>query len=199
MNNNNHMQNVINKIITKLNNINDPELKMLFFELIEERNELYSEIHIDELSKLYNRKVINLINSTSGVVMIDIDNFKLINDNFGHHTGDYVIREISKVVLNNIRSCDIGVRYGGDEILISFNNCSEEIIEARIKKIKDEVKKNVKLPNCIITLSIGVAINEDNENINFLIHKADKAMYESKKNGKDLITKYKNETLKKHL
>ena len=199
MNNNNHMQNVINKIITKLNNIDDPELKMLFFELIEERNELYSEIHIDELSKLYNRKVINLINSTSGVVMIDIDNFKLINDNFGHHTGDYVIREISKVILNNIRSCDIGVRYGGDEILIAFNNCSEEIIEARINKIKDEVKKNVKLPNCIITLSIGVAINEDNENINFLIHKADKAMYESKKNGKDLITKYKNETLKKHL
>lgn len=190
-------QDLINKIIAKINEIGDSELNTLFYQLITEEKKLYAELYLDELSKLYNRKALKFINNCSGVVMIDIDDFKAINDNFGHHTGDYVIRNISKIILNNIRSCDTAIRYGGDEILIFFCNCSESIIESRIQKIKAEIKEKIKLPNTSITLSVGIAMNLDNEAIAFLINNADTAMYKSKKNGKDLITKYNDNALKK--
>lgn len=182
----------IETLLKKLPTIEDNEIKEIILKIIKERNYLIKSANIDPVSGLYNRRILEKIRKYEFVTMIDIDNFKTINDTFGHDVGDNVIRIISNILKNNSRSEDHVIRYGGDEFLIIFTGGSTKIVSARMEKIRNEVKEKINIPGLNITLSIGIAPYENNKNLNDTIKKADEMMYHSKKSGKDLVFLYDN-------
>ncbi|WP_170176769.1 tetratricopeptide repeat-containing diguanylate cyclase [Litorilituus sediminis] len=162
---------------------------------------------IDPLSKLFNRRYIFnyldrfLINSSGSrgsiaVLLIDIDDFKLINDRYGHPFGDYVIREVADIAQKTFRSEDVLGRIGGEEFMCILSrldiNQVMDIANRLVSQVAeheftDEHKQAVK-----VTLSIGVAQRSDtapdSEN---LYAQADKALYQAKHNGKNCVIQYR--------
>ena len=161
--------------------------------LVEERMYLADTIKIDPLTGLYNRRILPKIREIGTVIMCDIDNFKTINDTFGHDVGDEAIKAVSHTILDNIRVGDVACRFGGDEFLIVFTTDIFDVIDKRMKKIADDVNKAITLPDFPITLSVGIVFNENGEKIEPLIEKADQALYESKENGKNQVTYFGKE------
>lgn len=129
------------------------------------------------------------------LLMFDIDNFKQVNDTYGHLAGDMVLREIAAAISKTIRHVDIAARYGGEEftvILPETNSLNGVIIAERIRQKISEIKVNVN-ENTVIspTVSIGVAEYPNAaDDIKGLIDAADKALYVSKANGKNCIHLY---------
>lgn len=189
----------INRLIRKLKEIDDPELTELVHELIEERHNLNNEIKIDSLTGTYNRRIIETITNCSIMVMCDIDNFKNINDTYGHSTGDEVIKKVAQIISSNIRGNDYVCRYGGGEFLIAFTKCNGDIAKERMKKIQKDILMLITLPDFEVTISVGISKHNEQEDINALIKEADDALYESKTYGKDKITVYEKEKSSKKL
>lgn len=183
----------IARILEKLEKINDPELTTMVKKLIDERNNLSTIANIDVLTGLNNRRILDEIRECSGVVMCDIDDFKKVNDTYGHDVGDIVIKRITEIIKENTRDKDYVCRFGGDEFFIGFVECPEQIIDQRIKKIREAVLHDKALTHFKdkVTISFGFAFNYNLEDLDSLIKKADEALYESKKNGKNKVTKYK--------
>ena len=179
----------INLIIEKLENIQDNEFKELIYMLIKDNLKLQKESIVDPLSGLYNRRILEKLNIVPAIaIMCDIDNFKEINDIYGHDKGDYVIKGIGKILKENFRSTDYVCRLGGDEFLILLNDyCSERFILERCEKLKCEILEKIILPNHKVTLSIGVALDNNCNKFDELIKKADESLYKSKNSGKDQV------------
>lgn len=170
-----------------------PELKQAILGLIKEKNELLDYIKIDHLTGAYNRRILDSIRQYTVVVMCDIDNFKKINDSYGHDKGDLVLKNISKIFLSNVRLNDKVCRYGGDEFLIIFNGCSLDVVLDRMEIIRKEAFKCVNFEK--ITLSAGISVYSENKTLLEAVNEADKALYESKSNGKNQITINKNKKM----
>lgn len=181
-----------NSYIDRLHEIREEETNLLN-RLIAEREYLANTIKIDPLTGLYNRRILSKVRDIGTVIMCDIDNFKTINDTLGHDVGDEAIKAVAHTILDNIRVGDVACRYGGDEFLIIFTTDIYDVIDKRMKKIANDINNNIHLPDFPITLSIGVAFNDENEILDSLLIKADSALYKSKENGKNQITYYKNE------
>ncbi len=123
------------------------------------------------------------------LMYMDLDNFKLINDQFGHDEGDKVIKEVSKVLRDVVRDCDMPARVGGDEFIVLLSNITDKnntsLILDRIGRRFDSnpvFKRN----SFNVTPSIGISIYPDcAETVDLLIKKADSAMYTSKTSGKN--------------
>jgi diguanylate cyclase (GGDEF)-like protein len=120
------------------------------------------------------------------LLMIDMDNFKVFNDTYGHQAGDAIIREISGMFKDISRKIDIIARYGGEEFVIILPLTKKEEALVLAERIRKAVEKNPNLKN--LTISIGVAsFPEDGNTKEDLIAKADKALYEAKKLGRNRI------------
>lgn len=177
-----------------------------------ENAKLYEKVNImantDFLTGLYNRTYFyncfqsitsNLPeNVTLTVAMLDIDNFKNINDKYGHDIGDLVLVGLAKVVKNVIRKEDIFARFGGEEFVLVMQNISKEKGSERLDQIRKKVEETVMYghgdKNVSITVSIGVAYFLPNlDNFESIIKKADLALYKAKKNGKNRIEEYSGE------
>ncbi|WP_061311246.1 GGDEF domain-containing protein [Clostridium botulinum] len=157
----------------------------------------------DNLTKVYNRNYMNIHLSKQilkdkefSLVILDIDNFKKINDNYGHDFGDLVLKKMSNFIKENIRKCDEIYRWGGEEFIIYFYNSNCKNIYKRLDDIRESISKlifqkdNIKIN---ITVSFGMAeYSLDGDTIENLIKCADKALYYSKENGKNKITIYNN-------
>ena len=119
--------------------------------------------------------------------MLDIDNFKLVNDNFGHDVGDYVLKTLAKIITNSIRETDIFARWGREEFVVLLPNTN--LNEA--SKIAQKVRKNIenykfdKVEKT--TISLGVSEYKKNETLENLIKKCDIALYKAKENGKNRV------------
>ena len=100
--------------------------------------------------------------------------------------------------MNSIRIGDVACRYGGDEMVIILTTDNKEVVHSRIDSICERVRESFDLPNFQVTLSVGIAFNEENESLDKLIEKADKALYHSKENGRNQVTYYEpNKLLEK--
>lgn len=158
----------------------------------------------DTLTQLYNHNTtISLINhylnecdekSYNALIIIDIDNFKAINDTLGHLNGDIVLKMISNGLRILFRSTDIIGRIGGDEFVVLLKNVASK--EVLLKKANDicEFLHTIYLKDCSnykISGSVGIAINPDNgSNYDELLYKADAALYKAKRKGKDCFALY---------
>jgi diguanylate cyclase (GGDEF)-like protein len=135
------------------------------------------------------------------ILMLDIDNFKMINDNLGHDAGDSVICNVAALAAETMRSRDFFARIGGEEFAATLPDATIEqaraIAEHIREKIQDSIQdhsnKNSKL-NSSVTVSIGIAsIRDVKENFDSLLHAADLAMYQAKINGRNQVFSFTNE------
>lgn len=172
--------------------------------IFEYEQSLLKKAMTDSLTRICNRHGIEKaienfrtsLNS-SCVVYADIDHFKNINDIYTHEAGDFILREIAKIISDNIRKDDLVGRMGGEEFLIVLNSTNIEKAKPKLEFIKEEIKKhhfNWHDKQIKVTISFGVSEFEPNRCIDFenTIEEADKALYHSKENGRDQIT-YFNE------
>jgi len=162
-------------------------------------------IFIDPLTEVNNRAYLNIIKTKikkiSGpatVLMVDIDNFKDINDTFGHVVGDKVLKRLSQTLRKNVKITDEVIRYGGEEFLVIAYRCNLEegkILAERLRRKIENIRFNKKEPKFKITVSIGLSIYEPKEDFLTAIEKADKAMYKAKQKGKNRVEVFEENSL----
>jgi diguanylate cyclase (GGDEF) domain len=153
---------------------------------------------IDELTGIYNKSKINDIlrreietskryDSELSIIMVDIDHFKTVNDNFGHDVGDVVLKEVASVLKNNIRERDFIGRWGGEEFIIICSTTSLEEATKLANKIKEKVEEYRYSLTSNQTASLGVATLISGEDSKSLFIRADKALYNAKKLGRNRV------------
>lgn len=113
-------------------------------------------------------------------MIMDLDNFKTINDNYGHKFGDKILKKVAKVLIDSIRSTDIAVRYGGDELLLAFPGVSKKEAKKILKRITENLKKIEVADSLVLTVSTGMSIWSPGEEIEKSIEEADSKMYKIK-------------------
>ena len=154
----------------------------------------------DFLTNLYNRRYFfNRINDfikkykNYVIAMIDIDNFKMINDTYGHDIGDIVLKHLATTLKNNTKGSDIVTRFGGEEFCIVLSNVNEKNAVSFFVKLQNLIsKEKVTIKNDTIkyTISIGITIKDKKEDIEVLLKEADEALYKAKNNGKNRVEIY---------
>jgi len=199
-------QNVIFRVNVKSFVFNNRHIVISFTDITDLKHytyELQYQATHDHLTKLFNRQKFtdelekeltreNRYVHGLCLMMLDIDNFKNINDSYGHDIGDVVLKDISKTILHSIRSTDYACRWGGEEFMVLFPETHlddgyniAELIRKNIEEYKNNTFSNP------ITVSIGIAnfeINEDTSDS--FIKKVDTSMYDAKNTGKNKVVKY---------
>jgi diguanylate cyclase (GGDEF)-like protein len=124
-----------------------------------------------------------------GLIMFDVDNFKAINDRFGHVAGDSVLTMIAAVLLVQSRAADIPVRFGGEEFALITLESSAIHHEALAERIRAEIERTAvaEIGGEAITVSAGVAVREPFETPDLLIARADRALYRAKAAGRNRV------------
>ena len=189
----NNNQKYVKRLREKALEINDVELTFLVNKLLAERDKILNDLKLDALTGMYNRNILDDILNYSVVVMCDIDDFKNINDTFGHNAGDMALKTLSKTLVTNTRIYDYICRYGGDEFLIIFDDCNLDVVYNRIQRIKEDLSRPVRNEKFSINISVGIAQRSDGESLEDTIMNADIALYESKNSGKNQISVYNPE------
>lgn len=173
-------------------------------DVIKKINFMYSHTRYlsltDGLTGLYNRRHFDntvereflrarRYNNPLSVVIIDIDYFKKINDTYGHLCGDYVLKEVAYLILDNFRKTDIVFRYGGEEFAVILTETPSENVFIPLERIRKSIENHqFCYENCVIkvTVSAGAASN-DCETVNNIIKSADEALYEAKLSGRNRV------------
>lgn len=168
----------------KLNSV-----KARVLEEIELRNTI-AALRQDPSGVLVKREIISRLDrhadatdqTPMGIVLIDIDNFKNINDTYGHLVGDQILEAVGRRLQEAVRDGAVG-RYGGDEFLIGLPGCTQETIEKRAQEITNRITADpisASNKNIEISISYGTAVNSNFDILNNLIETADRAMYRQK-------------------
>ncbi len=181
--------------------------------LLRQIKELQEQVTTDKLTQTKNRRgfeeeIGRILKTSEGKIMekrhvknklsfllLDIDNFKKINDTHGHAAGDEALKRVAEVLKGHAREGDIVSRLGGDEFVVVFSGAEEEDIMEKFFN-KDEKKAEIGMDVDVrgrtikITTSGGLTSYEPGEEIDDTIARADKALYASKKAGRNQITKY---------
>lgn len=164
-----------------------------------ENSRLYAEAEekarIDELTDLLNRRSLNELMTTEinrhsryggvfSLIILDLDNFKAFNDNYGHVAGDKLLKEIGGVLKGTIRSTDQAFRYGGDEFAILLPNTPIDAASQVADRVRRQVAANVKAGHITITISLGLANwPADGVAADEIVAAADGALYRAKREG----------------
>ena len=160
------------------------------------------KLYIDPVTGVYNRRYfedeIRNMQNSAGVAMIDLDDFKLYNDIYGHDMGDQVLCIVADVIKNCIRKTDKLIRYGGDEFLLILSDMVRGTLRGKLLQTQEAIE-NATIPNCPrlkLTASIGGVISEDGK-IDEAIAKADQLMYKAKDHRAQVITECDKTIFKK--
>lgn len=175
------------------------EIKLASAKLRHQNAILDQLANTDPLTGLYNRRSMNVFleqalksDSSFAVVMCDIDDFKKINDTYGHDFGDIVLQEIAQITTNNVNESGYVCRWGGEEILMLISNSSKE----KTKEIAEGIRSAVDTHRFLsesgktsvhCTLTLGVAEYEKGKTIEEVITQADYNLYCGKRNGKNMV------------
>jgi len=173
-------------------------------EKLRESEERYRELSIvDNLSQLYNSMYFyqqlkieiertNRYGQPLTLLLLDLDDFKKINDTYGHLEGDVILSRLGQVIKRCIRQTDSGYRYGGEEFTIIMPMSTDRDGAIMAERIRTEFKKEIfpiesSKKDIHMTVSIGLAQYRPQEDIKAFIHRVDQLMYQAKKNGKDRV------------
>lgn len=176
------------------NLIDNDGRRILMDNLTGYKNELYR----DPLTGVYNRRYyednIKDLNENSGVAMIDLDDFKLYNDSYGHNAGDMALETIVSAIKKCIRSSDKIIRFGGDEFLLVLPGIHNNIFNKKLQQIRTRIKE-VKVDGYSkIRLSVSIGgVMTHNETIESAMHRADKLMLQVKSHQKGMVVTEENE------
>lgn len=169
-------------------------------ELNLKNEELYKNSITDKLTNIYNRAKLDLAlseeidrskryGSIFSIILIDVDFFKKVNDNYGHQVGDDVLKQSAKVLLENIRQTDLLGRWGGEEFLIICTQTDKESALILAEKLRKTIKshKYSTYPK-EVTISLGVATySEKIKSVDDILLSADRALYDAKNQGRDRV------------
>ncbi len=157
--------------------------------------ELSKEIDLDPLTGIYRKGYLNefieraiIEKRQFALIVLDIDNFKQINDTYGHLTGDDVLREFVALIKQHIRKNDFFARWGGEEFILLFENNTMEEAITKVEKIRRYIETHHFESIGQITASFGVACINENDNVNSIFARADKALYQAKAQGKNQVS-----------
>ncbi len=165
------------------------------------------QAHTDGLTKLANRKYFDdfldiqtayseQTGKPCSLIMLDVDNFKHFNDNHGHQRGDALLRILSRVMVDSVRSSDLAARYGGEEFVIVLPETPKSMARVIAEKVRKAISaidmpEGEQQPLGLISASLGVAaFPEDSTSSEELIQNADKAMYHAKGHGRNRVIVY---------
>ena len=127
-------------------------------------------------------------NHSLSILCFDIDNFKSVNDNLGHHTGDLLLKTVSDIIKNNVRKIDVVGRLGGDEFAILISMTGTEAAYFVANKLRNLLLEAMQKKGWPATFSMGLAtFQSPPETVEELVQKGDILMYTAKKNGKNMI------------
>lgn len=174
------------------------QLEKLKIELERKNKELEFFSNHDPLTKLYNRNYFNSAfnknlrtkkdkNTSTSLIIIDIDNFKKINDQFGHKIGDDILAALSKIFAKTVRASDIVARWGGEEFVIMCNQSTINEAHQLCERITYSIKDFDFQPVKNLTCSFGIAEMKNNEPMMSCFERADKALYQAKEQGRNQI------------
>lgn len=164
--------------------------KESFIQAIQANNR---RLYIDTLTGAYNRNYyeeqLNKLNRYNIAAMIDADNFKAINDTYGHNTGDTVLKEIAGIMLSHIRNADAVVRLGGDEFLLLLQDIPLDTLAKKLDGIRQAVS-DISISGCPqLKASISIGAVYADSGVSNLLTLADEALYEAKKQKNKVIIK----------
>lgn len=167
------------------------------------RNRLKQQSIRDPLTGLYNRRYMDEIlhqeetranrnSSQVGIMMLDVDHFKIFNDKYGHESGDNILRVLGKILSEYFRDSDVVCRYGGEEFIVILPDISVAQCQSKAEQLRCEVEDSAYImyqnERIAITLSVGVALYPvHGDKIRSVIKQADDALYQAKANGRNMV------------
>lgn len=150
--------------------------------------------YIDQLTNIYNRhKIVDVFHAFKrqeipfGFIIMDIDDFKRVNDTYGHNVGDAVLRRLAKFVKSQIRQDDYFGRWGGEEFVLLLPNIDRPRLLKKASDLRLRLSKHHFDKVGHITVSMGVGLYDNEETIEQLVERVDNALYKAKKNGKNRV------------
>ncbi|MFC1522409.1 diguanylate cyclase [Elusimicrobiota bacterium] len=205
---NNELLGVLEAMNKKKGKFNSPDLQLFMAFAAQAATalhsaQLYSMAHTDSLTGAYGRRYFQTwleqdferakrYNMDFSLVLLDIDNFKQINDKYGHQAGDYVLLETVMAIKENLRKTDMVARYGGEEFAVIMPHTRIKVtkeISVRLRKIIDHNHYAWKGQTIPVTVSMGISSFNKNHprSSDDMIASADKALYEAKKTGRNKV------------
>ena len=170
-------------------------------ELIKQLSGYNRELYTDALTGIYNRRYyeerIRNSNMSAGVAMIDLDDFKIYNDTFGHDAGDLVLTTVVGIIKDNVRRTDMLIRMGGDEFLLVMPDIGEQAFADKLNQIQGKIHSS-KVPGYSqlrLSVSIGGVLSGSGSTVEKAIRKADQFMYQAK-TCKNMVVTEHDEQLK---
>lgn len=167
----------------KIVRIDEDSILMGFTERDQEITERQEKIYVDSLTKVKNRKYYDehlAEKSLQAIVVADIDNFKSVNDTYGHECGDAVLANVAEALNSCVRNSDEVVRYGGDEFVIGFTDITLDALKDKMERMRQTVEK-IRLKECSsIRLSMSFGVVYGTGLAKEMFSEADKCLYEAK-------------------
>lgn len=179
-------------------------MNTVYYDHYKTKKQLEKASECDPLTGLYNRNKMKSITSPEGdfcimkgatalsCLLVDIDFFKKVNDEFGHEAGDLLLVQISEILMLCVRESDVVIRWGGEEFFILLYECDKQQAKNVAERIRESVENMVS-----ITVSIGVAIHEGHSWEESVNH-ADLALYRAKDRGRNKVVVYSNKEFQKN-
>ncbi|MFV8572118.1 GGDEF domain-containing protein [Marinobacter sp. SBS5] len=121
------------------------------------------------------------------LVILDIDHFKKINDEYGHGVGDNVLRDLVGLIEENTRRTDLLFRFGGEEFVVLFPGVDEDNLKTVVANLQQGLRRSLKGPGGPVTSSFGVAVLRHGESVTSWLSRADHALYRAKESGRDRV------------
>jgi diguanylate cyclase len=175
-------------------------LKFLLNNLFERHQE--AENGRDVLTRLFNRRFLPAVISREihlaqsrgtgfAVLLLDLDHFKRVNDGYGHDAGDLVLQQAATLLLSCVRNGDFVFRYGGEELLVMLVEVDHESAMRVAEQIRSKFEDNAfqlgQGRTLNVTASIGVALYDGHPDHQYVLKRADAAMYEAKQSGRNMV------------
>lgn len=173
---------------------------VVWLALCAKRHNLHIMATTDGLSGLLNRRAFDELlhrelqptdrrQEPMALLLIDLDHFKAINDEYGHQMGDEVIRRVSQLLCINTREIDAVARYGGEEFVMMLKGMNLERAESIAERLRTQIEAMAGLPESIrVTASIGIAMKNPGDTVASLLKRSDEALYLSKRAGRNRVS-----------
>lgn len=181
-------------------------VSMLRHRLAERKRELAEMAYVDPLTRVYNRRYVMEIleremarmrrdkSDALTVAIIDVDNFKEVNDKHGHIAGDKCLQHIARLLQDELRLTDTAGRFGGEEFIVALPDTDEAGAMVCMERFRHRVEMDDTWPNaaCAPTVSVGLAQYESNTRLEMILREADTALYAAKEAGRNRVIRYSN-------
>jgi diguanylate cyclase (GGDEF)-like protein len=169
--------------LARVNSLRDAQTRASTDPLTGLPNRRYFEEYVELLGR--GRRAADAI----GILMVDVDRFKVLNDRFGHAVGDVVLRAIGRAIASTVRDLDVPARFGGEEFVILLRNPSPDVALEVGERIREAVER-IDLRDVgvgPVTVSVGASVSRDGEAVASLVERADHALYRAKRYGRNRV------------